>query len=361
MMVTTGPPHPHPPSPSFRHLGRMSDERGTFEHADHADPRRVHGYCTDDMARVLVVTSREPDPDPLVVGLARTALRFLAEAQDGVGASRNRMDVRGRWLDGHGTDDCWGRSLWAFGTAAARNPDHEVRKAALAHFERGTEQRSPWPRAMAFAALGAAEVAAARPGHIRARGLLAAAAEVIGACGSDPSWPWPEPRLTYANAVLPDAMIAIGAALGRERVRDDGLTLLTWLLDHETADGHLSVTPVGGLGSGDPRPAFDQQPIEVAALADACVRASRLTRSDMWPTDDPLELIDPRTFLAGVDRAVAWFLGDNDGHAVMWDAETGGGYDGLRADGPNLNQGTESTLALISTLQHARDLAPVAP
>ncbi len=25
----------------------------------------------------------------------------------------------------------------------------------------------------------------------------------------------------------------------------------------------------------------------------------------------------------------AWFLGDNDGQHVMWDPETGGGYDGL--------------------------------
>ena len=36
----------------------------------------------------------------------------------------------------------------------------------------------------------------------------------------------------------------------------------------------------------------------------------------------------------------------------MWDPVSGGGYDGLRADGPNLNQGAESTLALISTMQY---------
>jgi hypothetical protein len=36
----------------------------------------------------------------------------------------------------------------------------------------------------------------------------------------------------------------------------------------------------------------------------------------------------------------------------MWDQETGGGYDGLTLHGPNLNQGAEATLALISTLQH---------
>ena len=39
--------------------------------------------------------------------------------------------------------------------------------------------------------------------------------------------------------------------------------------------------------------------------------------------------------------------------AVMWDTDTHGGFDGLTATGPNLNQGAESTLALIATLQHA--------
>ena len=38
----------------------------------------------------------------------------------------------------------------------------------------------------------------------------------------------------------------------------------------------------------------------------------------------------------------------------MWDPSTGGAFDGLERDGANLNQGTESTLALLSTLQHAR-------
>jgi hypothetical protein len=43
----------------------------------------------------------------------------------------------------------------------------------------------------------------------------------------------------------------------------------------------------------------------------------------------------------------------------MWDPNTGGGYDGLHADGVNSNQGAESTLAAISTLQHAHRLSTV--
>ena len=41
----------------------------------------------------------------------------------------------------------------------------------------------------------------------------------------------------------------------------------------------------------------------------------------------------------------------------MYDPVSGGGYDGLEPDGPNLNQGAESTLAMLSTLQHAQRLS----
>jgi hypothetical protein len=331
------------PLPSFAHLAAMTDDRGTFEHADHDQPRTEHGYCTDDMARVLIVTAREPHPDLVVRTLTRTALRFLSDAQGVDGKIRNRMSERKRWQGRRGVEDCWGRSMWAFGTAAARANADWVRQSALTMFEHGCEQRSPWPRSMAFAALGAADVLVAEPAHRRAISLLGDAATVIGPAGTDAAWPWPEPRLTYANAVLPDAMLAIGSSLSRADLVEDGLRLLGWLIERQTSDGHLSFVPVGGAGQGDALPRFDQQPIEAATLADACARAAKLTGEPVWAEH--------------LQRVVDWFLGDNDAHTTMLDAATGGGYDGLGHDGPNVNEGCESTLALISTLQYARQLA----
>jgi hypothetical protein len=169
-------------------------------------------------------------------------------------------------------------------------------------------------------------------------------------CASVPTerrrtWPWPEPRLTYANAVLPEAMIAAGTALDDATLRRRGLDLLAWLVEFETADGHSSPTPVAGRGAEDAKPGFDQQPIEVSTLADACARASAVDANPIWPD--------------GVRAAAAWFEGDNDAGKTMWDPDTGGGYDGLHADGVNLNQGAESTMAVISTLQQARRLSTV--
>jgi len=334
------------PDPSFAHVSRMTDEHGMFEHADHTTPRPEHGYCTDDMARLLVVTSREPNPSPVVLALAKSALRFLADAQGVSGDVCSRMNRRGRWQGRRSVEDSWGRSLWGFGTAAARSPHDWLRQDALSRFERGAKRRSPWPRAMAFAALGADEVLVARPGHRGALSILADTADVVGHAGGDRSWPWLEARLSYANAVLPDAMIAAGTALDRQPLVAEGLELLSWLLEHESIGGHLSVTPAGGSAPGDAQPAFDQQAIEVATLADACARAWSVTQDVRW--------------VDGIASAVGWFLGDNDANAAMFDSSTGGGYDGLHHDGPNLNEGAESTLALISTLQHARHLVPAA-
>jgi hypothetical protein len=333
------------PAPVFDHLLRMSDRRGTFEHACLAEPRPEHGYCTDDVARVLVVATREPDAEGLVNGLAGVAVRFLNEAQAFSGACRNRMDNTGRWTDEPSTGDHWGRCIWGLGTAAAHSDVSLVGRLAVIQLERAAQTRSKSPRAMAFAALGAAELLAVKPEHREARGLITDYAASLAAPNGDPAWPWPEPRLTYANGVLAEAMIAAGVVLDDMMLRQRGLDLLGWLIEYETSDGHLSPTPVGGRGAEDARPGFDQQPIEVATLADACARAAVVDAGAIW--------------LDGVRSAAAWFMGDNDAGQVMWDPETGGGYDGLHADGVNGNQGTESTLAVISTLQHAQRLSTV--
>jgi hypothetical protein len=327
----------------FDHVLALSDHLGTFEHAEFQAPRREHGYCVDDVARVLIAVAREPRPSQDLLHLARTSFRFLTEAQAVDGRVRNRRRHTGRWVGRHGVDDCWGRGLWAFGTAARRAPERWMAESSIAYFERGAEQRSAWPRAMAFAGLGAAEVLAGDPRHPRARALLGDAVTVIGRPSADGEWRWPEPRLQYANAALAEVLIAAGSLLDRPEVLADGLAMLEWLVGRETVDHHLSVTPAGGAGPEDAAGRFDQQPIEVAAMADACLRAAVVTGDGRW--------------FERFARADRWFDGANDAGVVMFDPTTGGGFDGLHVAGPNMNQGAESTLALVTVRQHARALA----
>ncbi len=325
------------PAASFRHLQRLTDRVGLVACAEGIVPRREHGYRVDDAARGLVLVCREPSPSEELITLARRYLYFMAQAQAPDGRFRNRLGHDRSWLDQAGTDDCWGRALWGLGTAAAQGPTAGIRAEAAERFNLSAQLSSEWPHAMAFAALGAAEMLDGWPGHAGALRLLDGAIAVIGEPAADPAWPWPAPRLTYANAAIAEAIILAGHGLGRDPVLRDGLRMLDWLLAVETRRGHLSVVPAGGWGPGDPRPGFDQQPIEVAALADACVRAAAVTGEKRW--------------LSGVDMCVAWFLGDNDARIPMLDERTGGGADGLGASSRNRNQGAEATLAMISVLQ----------
>lgn len=71
-------------------------------------------------------------------------------------------------------------------------------------------------------------------------------------------------------------------------------------------------------------------------MASACRAAADVTHDPMWT-----ELIV---------MAAAWFGGVNDLGVLMWNRATSASYDGLTANGPNRNEGTESTIALIGTM-----------
>jgi hypothetical protein len=323
----------------FDHLARLADARGVFEHADYDEPRRDHGYCLDDVARALLVLVREPEPSALVAELTETSLRFVEAAIDPSGRAYNRMNVDGEWTDEPTTDDWWGRAIGALGVAAVQAPLPLTRARAMKAFQRAAQQHSVDTRAMAFAGPGAAAVLTRRPGSEAARRLVATTIAVIPHGTAD--WGWLEPRLRYGNASLVDALLAAGGATGDQRLVERALRAFDALLEIESRDGHLSVSGTTGRGPADTGPQFDQQPIEVAAIADAAARAFTMTGDPRWRDE--------------VGRAWNWFLGDNDSGTPMVDPGTGAGFDGLEVDGRNENRGAESTLAALSTFQHARE------
>ena len=326
------------PEPRFDHLRRMTDTLGLWEHARYTIPRTEHGYCTDDNARALILISRRPNPSHDLVALAETYLTFLHHAQLPDGGFHNRRSSDGSWKDEIGSDDSQGRALWALGSIARNGPASWMREAGLDMFDRQRDFHSPFPRANAFAVLGATEVLLSSPDHRRARHILEQCSGHL-LVRDDARWPWPEERLAYDNARIPEALLAAGTLLPDDRLVDTGLHLLEWLVSTEMLDGHFSFTPVGGWAPGEPRPGFDQQPVEAAAMADACSRAWSLTGGDRWRDQ--------------VERAARWFVGDNDTGAVLYDPQTGGCADGLGPDHINLNQGAESTLAALTALQQA--------
>ena len=323
--------HPGGPAPDgipplvFHHLQTLTGAHGVYEHARYDRPRVSHGYTTDDNARVLVVLA--PLRDQQTSEPFSRALDFVVAGRLPAGW-HNRMSNAGKWIDEVGSDDCHGRALWGLGAAIEFGAER-----AMATFVAGLDFRSASLRATSYAALGAVRARRQLPTEVDH--FLDRISENFAAPRSGP-WKWPEPRLTYANARIPQAMVEVGTVTGASGLVDGGLELLEWLWNVERRDDHFSFTPVGGRGPGDVAPAFDQQPIEAWAMADACRSALAADGSSEWRT------------AAAV--AARWFLGGNDNRSVMYDVATGAGFDGLHAVGKNENRGSESTLSALGAL-----------
>jgi len=326
------------PSPNFAHLRTMTDRLGLWEHSQLASPRPEHGFCTDDNARALVVVCREAEAGSNLADLAETYLGFVLESRVSRGSFHNRRSTEGAWADEVGSDDSQGRAWWALGAVARYGPEPWMRQAGAGAFEESSHFSSPHLRSNAFAVLGAVDLLASDPSHTKALGLLNKATEVLLDAARS-RIPWPETRLTYDNARIPEALLAAGSVLEDRRMIDLGTRLLEWLLWVETDGDHFSFTPVGGWQTGEPRPGFDQQPLEAAAMAEACYRAWRITGNSAWRL---------RAY-----RAADWLMGRNDTGAILYDPATGATCDGLKEDSVNRNQGAESTLAGLATLQIA--------
>ncbi|MBU6347478.1 MAG: hypothetical protein KGQ38_02560 [Actinomycetales bacterium] len=325
---------------NLEHLISLSDGVGIFEHAKYFTPRLDHGYCVDDVARALILIERnQPDHDA-AMDLRKTYFQFLRQAQSSDGAFINRLDVAGRWTGEPEVSDHWGRALWALGTTFNRESDRDIAYEALQRFELGAQNRSAYLRSMMFAALGSAQVLEIDSQNQPALALLKITANRIMNMAenvpADQKWIWPERRLTYANAVLPEVLLLAGYYLNEPEYIATGIRLLQWLLAQESTLTHLSVTPVAGYGIGEQRQIYDQQPIEVAALVDAGVTAYNLTGDPTW--------------LEVVARGNAWFHGVNDSGVLMHEPDIGAGFDGLTKSGRNENSGAESTIAYLSTV-----------
>ncbi len=326
------------PRPHLGHLRALTDASGVWEHALMSTPRREHGFCTDDNARALIVASRHATECGDGIDLAGIYLAFVLDARTPTGAFHNRRDANYGWTDDVGSDDSQGRAWWGLGVASHSGPTPAIRSAAADAFTTCDAFTSPHLRANAFAVLGACEVLLAEPGHPAATDLVVrGSGTIFDACRG--RVPWPETRLTYDNARLPEALLAAGASLGDRHMISTGLRLLRWLVRVETSGDRFSFTPAGGWAPGEPRPGFDQQPLEASAMAEACHRAWMVTGDAEWRVR--------------AIRAVSWFLGRNDAGLELYDSGTGATYDGLMENSVNRNRGAESTLAGIAALQVA--------
>ena len=335
-----------------QHLGVLTTDIGIMQHARRAWPDPDHGYCTDDVARALLVDllhQRELGWQTVAPSAARN-VAFLAEAfAQSSGRFRNFRRFDGVWLELSGSEDANARALHALGEVIASAPSGSVRNDAIALFERALPTASLVGSLRPQAAVLLACDAAARAGmggdvlvtYERVANRLRSAFET---CALAPDWPWPDPVVTYENELLPRALIVAGGWMDDAWMRSTGLSVLDWLIRAQTAaNGQLTSIGNAGWWPRDGRPArFDQQAISATSLLLAAGTAYEVTRL-------------PR-YRQVMEMAYGWFLGANDAHAPVADPASGACRDGIGAAGVSVNQGAESTLMWLIAAERIRVL-----
>ncbi|GAB4167227.1 MAG: glycosyltransferase family 4 protein [Terrimicrobiaceae bacterium] len=328
----------------LEHLMGMTDDTGIVQHAIYTLRDYHHGYCTDDNARALILTTLLEDLEtdfPDAVGLGRRYAAFLQNAfVRGSGRFRNFLSHSRVWLEDFGSEDSHGRALWALGTCVGRSKQNALRSWAAGLFEASLPVVASFqsPRAWAFTVLGLHEYLRTLSGDRLAQSIredLASRLLSLFDRVADDDWKWFEDIVAYDNAKIPHALILSGRWTNQPRMLEVGLTSLRWLAERQTApEGHFR--PVGSNGwwkRGEEPAWFDQQPIEAHAMLCAAIEAHDASGDPYW--------------MAMARRAFDWFLGANDLGLSLYDAGTGGCRDGLHVDRVNENQGAESTLAYL--------------
>jgi glycosyltransferase involved in cell wall biosynthesis len=340
------------PEIDLRHVLALTDDTGILQHAVFSIPRYEDGYCLDDNARALLLTTLVEEAgteDPAAVrALASRYLGFVNYAFDrSSGRFRNFLSYGRQWLEPQGSEDSQGRALWALGAVVGRanDPGRHSLAGDLFHAALPAVTTFTSPRAWAYVLLGIEEYLRAFQGDSSVEALrqdLTTRLFDLFQRSSGRDWSWFEDSVTYCNARLSQALIVSGTRMHRTDIVDAGLSSLDWLVSLQLShDGDFAPIGCDGfLARGGTAPAFDQQPVEACTVTSACLTAYDISADARW-----MEL---------AARAFDWFLGENAIHQWLYDPSTGGCRDGLHADRVNRNEGAEATLSFLSALCEMR-------
>ena len=341
------------PEINLSHIKNMTDDTGLIQHAKYSTPNLHHGYCVDDNARGLVALTKyfSLKKDAEVLPLVHKYLAFLFYAFNSEnGRFRNFMSYDHRWLELAGSEDSHARALWGLGVTVKEAPDSSIRNMAMRLFLEALPIVKSFTavRSWAYAVLGLQDYLSIYGGDADAckiRDDLANRIYQLFKNNVSDEWFWCEKTATYANAILPNALILAGKSMVDEKMYEMGINALKWLLEVQTAtSGHISI--IGNnqwCNKTRTRSMFDQQPLEVKGLINACLDVYMLTGEKHWFDES--------------ERCISWFLGQNDLNMPVCDYKTGGCCDGLESQGVNANQGAESTLAWLISLTNVKTVS----
>ena len=333
------------PKFSLTHVLRLTDDTGIVQHAKYGIPNLKEGYCLDDNSRALIMAlmAYQRNKTKEAFELLPVYLSFIHYMQTEDGNFRNFLSFSRQYLDEVGSEDSFGRTVWALGYLIGCAASNSYREFALELFQKSFAHfgKLKHLRGMANTIIGITLYLKVVPGDEgMVKELVRLTQPLIEAYENNQSedWHWFEEKMTYDNAILPLALLHSCEITGSEKAKEVALKAMAFLDRLTLSNGYLS--PVGNDGwyyKGGTFPTFDQQAIETMAMVLMHFKAYEIFRKPQY-----IE----KMFLS-----YKWFLGENTLRAPLYDHETKGCCDGLLPTGINRNQGAESTLAyLISHL-----------
>ncbi|GAA3637469.1 glycosyltransferase family 4 protein [Flavivirga jejuensis] len=328
------------PKFNMDHIKRLTDDMGILEHANYSVPDYKEGYCLDDNARalLLVLMAYELDVDKSSIGLADVYLKYIKLMQMEDGFFHNDMSYEKKFLDEKGSEDSFGRTIWAMGylIRLAPNDSHfqfakDIFFKSYHHFEKITSIR-----AIANIIIGLCHFLKRYPDNesiIHLMNLLTYKLLHQYKDESDSEWKWFEPILCYDNAIIPLALWHAYDLIKDKEIYTVAIES-TNFLDKETYRNNR-ITLIGNTWyyKGEKRPAQGQQPINAMAMIMMYNKAFEITKE--------------KEYHQKMLIAFSWFMGNNDLFIPLYDDESKGCCDGLEAHCVNRNQGAESTISYL--------------
>ncbi len=330
---------------SLVHINRLTDDTGIIQHAKYGIPNLKEGYCLDDNARALlmVLMAYRQMKDARALELSPIYLSYIHYMQNPDGTFRNFMSFNRTFLDELGSEDSFGRSIWALGYLLGNAPNDAYFQAGSGVFFQAARnfENLKSIRGIANTMIGMCYYLQTNPSDDsmteRIRNM---AFRLITHFEENETaeWKWFESLLAYDNGILPLSLLHAAGILNDDRVTEVAQITMDFLTTHTLKNNSLSI--IGNekwYKKEGERSVFAQQPIDAMAMVLMYHQAYHLTKN-----------ID---YIKKLYTSFLWFLGENDLRMSLYDFETKGCCDGFESYGVNRNQGAESSLAyLISHL-----------
>jgi glycosyltransferase involved in cell wall biosynthesis len=330
---------------TLAHINRLTDDTGIIQHAKFGIPNLKEGYCLDDNARALlmVLMAYRQMKDKRALELSPVYLSYIHYMQNADGTFRNFLSFSRQFLDEVGSEDSFGRTIWALGYLLGNAPnDAYYQTGKLVFFNAAPNfEKLQSIRSIANTMIGISLYLKSNlSDDIMTERLrnLAGTLQRHYLEHKSVGWHWYENLLAYDNGILPLAMLHAAEILHDQKITKIAISSMDFLTSHTMKDNYLSI--IGNekwYKKEGERSVFAQQPIDAMAMVLMYHQAYHLTGD--------------KEYLNKLYTSFLWFLGENDLRMSLYDFETKGCCDGFESYGVNRNQGAESSLAyLISHL-----------